>query len=75
VVFESSAPNLVATQPNAEKSVYRRDLVTGTTVRVSLDNAGNARGGIFADISSDGRYFDRDLIFADFYIKIAAQAE
>lgn len=39
VVFDSLASNLVASDTNAVRDVFARDLVAGTTERVSVDNA------------------------------------
>jgi Tol biopolymer transport system component len=57
VAFESSATNLVAGDTNVRLDVFVRDLLNGTTERVSVDSSGaEANGGSFtAAISSDGR--------------------
>jgi len=56
VVFESEATNLVAGDKNSASDVFLHDRVTGTTVRVSLDEQGNElpfqSGG--SDISANG---------------------
>jgi len=58
VVFESWADNVVANDSNADLDVFRRDRVTGTTVRVSVsDTGGDALGpSENPSISADGRY-------------------
>jgi len=58
VVFWSYASNLVAADTNAVTDVFVRDLLAGTTERVSLANGGaqgdkDSRGGV---LSGDGRY-------------------
>jgi Tol biopolymer transport system component len=58
VVFQSSAGNLVAGDTNGNTDIFRKDLVTGETIRVST-GAGNAQANgecLYADISADGRY-------------------
>ncbi len=58
VVFGSDATNAVASDTNSTRDVFVRDLVSGTTTRVSVTNAG-AQGTAWSDlpsISSDGRY-------------------
>lgn len=42
VVYESFASNLVASDTNGGRDVFRHDLVTGTTVKVSVNSAGVA---------------------------------
>jgi Tol biopolymer transport system component len=59
VVFTSAASNLVAGDTNGRSDVFVRDLVAGTTDRVSVSNwigeqANGASGG--AEISADGRF-------------------
>ncbi len=59
VAFASSATNLVAGLVGSTNNIYRRDLLTGTTVLVSISPSGV--GGGSADstdpvISADGRY-------------------
>ena len=58
VVFESEATNLVAGDTNGQEDVFVRDLVGGTTTRVSVRSdatQGNA-GSYDGSISADGRY-------------------
>ena len=56
VVFTSAASNLVRGDRNGVTDVFLRDLVAGTTVRVSLTDADAAANGAsaFAAISGDG---------------------
>ena len=60
VVFESDATNLVAGDTNGENDLFVRDLVAGTTTRVSVgyENGNNnqeaALGGTSGVISADG---------------------
>ena len=58
VAFSSNASNLVAGDTNGQMDVFVRDLVAGTTERVSLSTAGvQGNGPSFnASISGDGRY-------------------
>jgi flagellin-like hook-associated protein FlgL len=59
VAFESNASNLVAGDTNGQQDSFIKDTVTGVTIRVSTDSAGNqATGGISSvtAISADGRY-------------------
>ncbi len=61
VVFHSTASNLLATQPgdtNGASDVFVRDLVAGTTIRVSLRTSGAEGNGDsrFAALSADARY-------------------
>lgn len=59
VVFDSGASNLVSDDTNGQWDIFRKDLQTGTTVRVSTDSIGNqANSGSdwASSISSDGRY-------------------
>jgi len=58
VVFRSAATNLVAADGNGAEDIFRRDIVSGTTIRVSVDSAGaEANGGSFnPSMSPDGRY-------------------
>lgn len=58
VAFESFASDLVSSDGNRKSDIFRRDLLTGTTERVSLDmGGGNANGPSYgATISSNGRY-------------------
>jgi len=58
VVFTSSASNLVAGDTNGASDIFRRDLSTGTTLRVSVGAAGE-QGNSWSSspsISADGRY-------------------
>jgi Tol biopolymer transport system component len=58
VVFTSSASNLVSSDTNLCDDVFRKDLTTGVTTRVSTDSAGAQGNGESnsAVITSDGRY-------------------
>lgn len=58
VVFTSAATNLGPTDTNGETDVYRKDLLTGSVVLVSLDSNGAQGNGssIAPVISADGRY-------------------
>jgi hypothetical protein len=58
VVFTSFASNLVANDSNGWTDVFVRDLVSGTTERVSVDSAGNQGDGgcLYSSVSSDGRF-------------------
>jgi len=58
VAFVSDATNLVAGDTNLVRDVFRRDLLTNQTVRVSVSTAGlQADGASFApSVSADGRY-------------------
>jgi Tol biopolymer transport system component len=58
VAFHSNASNLVAIDGNAIEDVFVRDMVAGTTARVSVDSAGLEGNGVsrYAAISADGRY-------------------
>jgi Tol biopolymer transport system component len=58
VAFESSATNLVADDTNGVPDVFVRDLVSGTTTRVSVSSDGTAGDGrsYDASISGDGRW-------------------
>ena len=58
VVFESDATNLASKDTNLKSDIYRKDLVTGEIVRVSVNSAGEeATGGsYYAHVSADGRY-------------------
>jgi hypothetical protein len=58
VVFMADANNLVAGDTNGVADVFKKDLVTGITTRISTDSSGNqqfewSRNPI---VSSDGRY-------------------
>jgi Tol biopolymer transport system component len=58
VAFGSRATNLVAGDTNGVSDVFVRDLVLGTTERVSLDSAGNEGDGssFHPALSADGRF-------------------
>ena len=58
VTFYSFAGNLVAGDTNANWDVFVRDLVLGTTERVSVDTAGVQGNGMSSNpaISGDGRF-------------------
>lgn len=58
VVFHSAASDLVAGDTNGQWDVFVRDLVAGTTERVSVSSSGAQANGIsqFGRISDDGRY-------------------
>lgn len=58
VVFTSSASNLVDGDTNAHRDVFRKDLQTGATLRVSVGADGQQGAGDSsnASISADGRY-------------------
>ena len=58
VAFPSSATNLVAHDDNDLQDVFVRDLVTGATVRASVDKNGDDpnAGSFSSSISADGRY-------------------
>ena len=58
VVFESDADNLVANDTNLSKDIFVRDLVTGTTQRVSVNSEGSQGNNNSANpvTSADGRY-------------------
>jgi Tol biopolymer transport system component len=74
VAFGSEATNLVPGDTNGRRDVFVRDLLSGTTERVSVDSAGNEangqsdgpgiRGGLAfgPDISGDGRFVAFDSI-------------
>lgn len=62
-LFTSLGSDLVANDTNGSMDVFRRDLLTGTTVRVNvLDNGveapgtGNGTGDLRLSISGDGRF-------------------
>jgi hypothetical protein len=57
-VFFTSGSNLVEDDTNGEYDVFVRDLINGTTERVSLSSTGEQgnSGSYYHDISSDGRY-------------------
>ena len=57
VAFASYAYNLVAGDTNNTADVFRRDRLTGETIRVSVSSAdaqGNRGSGIGVDVSADG---------------------
>ncbi len=58
VAFESLASNLVPGDTNLHYDVFVRDLVAGTTERVSVDSNGVQGNGdsAYAGISADGRF-------------------
>ncbi len=59
VTFTSRASNLVAGDSNGTHDVFVRDLVSGTTERVSVSSEGeeaNRESGSYVTISGDGRY-------------------
>jgi Tol biopolymer transport system component len=60
VVFESQATNLVPGDTNGVSDIFVRDLVAGTTERVSIDSSGGQGDGdsVFACMSSDGRFIE-----------------
>ncbi|GAB3277787.1 TolB-like translocation protein [Kineosporia babensis] len=65
VAFTSRSADLVDDDTNGKDDVFRRDLVTGETVRISVgqNGAGNSGGGnVYASISGDGNLvaFDSD---------------
>ncbi len=72
VAFASHAPDLVADDGDANPDVFRRDLVTNTTRRVSVNTGGGDSDGWSwsPSVSADGRYvaFDSsatDLVVSD----------
>lgn len=55
VVFESDASNLVAGDTNGATDVFRYDILTGETIRVSVGNSGQSNGtSSNAVITADG---------------------
>lgn len=58
LAFSSDSTNLVAGDTNAESDVFVKDLLTGATVRVSVDSDGNQGTGTSYGqaISPDGRF-------------------
>jgi len=59
IVFASDATNLVAGDTNGRRDVFRYEVATGNTTRVSLRENGTQNSIGFADsaqISADGRY-------------------
>ncbi|MCC6409767.1 MAG: calcium-binding protein [Planctomycetes bacterium] len=72
VVFDSEASDLVANDTNGCEDVFVRDLVLGTTARVSVSSLGGQASGIsrLSQISTDGRFvsfvsFASDLVPGD----------
>ncbi len=72
VVFQSTASNLVAGDSNHQTDVFRRDMVTGTTIRVSVGPTGTQLTGASTRgaINADGRYVafasnDRNVVGGD----------
>ena len=58
VAFQSEAPNLVSGDSNGFADIFARDLVAGSTTRVSVDSSGNQANGSSGspDISAEGRF-------------------
>ncbi|PYU86903.1 MAG: hypothetical protein DMG08_29045, partial [Acidobacteria bacterium] len=59
VAFHSGASDLVPSDTNGTEDVFVRDLKTGATTLVSVNNAGTGSGNSFSDspvISADGRF-------------------
>ncbi|MBL1175184.1 DUF4347 domain-containing protein [Pantanalinema sp. GBBB05] len=59
VVFTSSASDLVANDTNNAKDVFMRDLLTGTTILISVDLTGSTSANKASNnpsMSGDGRY-------------------
>jgi Tol biopolymer transport system component len=58
VAFDSAASNLVPQDANVSRDVFVRDLVSGTTTRVSVRTDGSAMNGHseYPSVSDDGRY-------------------
>lgn len=59
VVYTSYATNLVADDANGLADIFRYEIATGETTRVSVDSDGLERSGgnsTFSSISADGRY-------------------
>ena len=58
VAFNSDASNIVPQDTNNEPDIFMRDLLTNTTIRLSVDSAGNQgnNGSLFLSISGDGRF-------------------
>lgn len=56
-LFISDATNLVASDTNAVRDLFRHDTTTGATVRVNVGSNGEQLSGALAgEMSSDGRY-------------------
>ncbi len=68
VAFESLATNLVAGDTNGMSDIFVRDLVNGTTRRISVDSLGNqGNNHSFApSISADGRYVAFESLASNF---------
>jgi Tol biopolymer transport system component len=58
VAFESNASNIVPADTNNQTDIFVRDLLTNTTIRVSVDSAGNQGNNKSGSpsISADGRF-------------------
>jgi len=58
VVFPSIATDLVPGDTNGQNDVFMRDLLAGTTERVSVSTSGTEGNGLSAwpDVSTDGRF-------------------
>jgi Tol biopolymer transport system component len=62
VVFTSTASNLVLNDTNGVADIFKYDLQSGTTTRISVDSSGNQANGASgigfgkAAVSGDGRY-------------------
>jgi Tol biopolymer transport system component len=67
VAFASYASDLVAGDGNSTYDAFVRDLVSGTTVRASVDTGGGDPNGgsAFPSISADGRYVAFDSSASD----------
>ncbi|MGH2682722.1 MAG: DUF6531 domain-containing protein [Actinomycetota bacterium] len=66
IAFASDATNLVPFDTNMQRDIFVRDVVAGTTTRVSVDNSGNQSSSASERpaISSNGRYvvFDSRML-------------
>jgi Tol biopolymer transport system component len=82
VAFQSAATNLIANDSNGVDDVFVRDLLNGSTERISIDSAGQAGNGDSwrAAISADGRIVafgsdatnlvaDDTNVWADVYVR------
>lgn len=58
VAFQSDATNLIAGDSNSATDIFLRDIIAGTTTRVSVNSAGSALASNSAApvVSADGRY-------------------
>jgi Tol biopolymer transport system component len=67
VAFDSSANDLVPGDGNSTLDVFRRDVLAGTTTRVSVDTSGGDPDQECTDpsISADGRYVAFDSFASD----------